>query len=328
MHIKGTSPIDKITVFFLNGMSVIFKILSLINLKFKSMRQIRYPGILIISIDNLSFGGTGKTSLVTEIGKNLEKKNVKFAIVTRGYKSKFENQGTNVQPHHNFNEVGDEAYIFKKRFPMQDIYVGKNRQMSIENAIWNQNKIILLDDGFQTTNIYRNIKIMLFNPNHPYYYLRNFKFLMKNEDFIFFYRFKTINKSQSVHGTYDFKIENFYDTKRKAVHIADASLFGFSALGDNFRFKNDLSAFNLKEFKAYSDHHTYTENEIKALNRLRQEKKIDFLVCTEKDFIKLKGMNLKDIPLIYAKNIIKLDIDLFEFLLEYAEKENYNKTSI
>lgn len=316
----------------MNGVSIIFKTLSLINLTLKSLKQKRFPGVLIISIDNLSFGGTGKTSLVKEIGKHFEKKNIKFAIITRGYKSKFENQCTKVQSYHSFKEVGDEAILFQRRFPRQDIYVGKNRQLSIERAIQDRNNIILMDDGFQTTHIWKDIKIMLFNPNHPYYYLRNFKFLMKNEDFIFFYNTYLNDEDEkrfkpAICGIYHFEPEHFFDIEGKRVDVAGASLFGFSALGDNLRFKNDLSVFNLKEFRGFSDHHAYTEDEIKTLNRLRKEKKIDYLVCTKKDFIKLGGINLKNIPLIYAQNSIKFNIDLMGYLLENAEKKNYTKTS-
>ena len=74
MYFKRNSKIDKLNLFFLNGVSIIFKTLSLIYLKLKSLRQKRFPDTLVISIDNLSFGGTGKTSLVMEIGKNFEKK--------------------------------------------------------------------------------------------------------------------------------------------------------------------------------------------------------------------------------------------------------------
>ena len=112
----------------------------------------------------------------------------KFAIISRGFKSEYENKNVKVKPYHKVKEIGDEAKLLKKKFPEQDIYIGKNRKISIQKAIQDKNKIIILDDGFQTTNIFKDIKIMLFNPEHPYYYLRNFKFLAKNEDFIFFFK--------------------------------------------------------------------------------------------------------------------------------------------
>jgi tetraacyldisaccharide 4'-kinase len=338
MYTKGNSTVNTLTSTLtastqhwyhwpLNAVSLIFKTVSLINLKIKSIRQKNYPGAFIISIDNLSFGGTGKTTLVEEIGKHLEHHHIKFAIVLRGYKSQFETKGTKVQPYHNVREVGDEAKIFKIHFPQQDIYVGKNRCNSIENAIADGNKIILLDDGFQTTHVHKNLKIMLFNPRHPFYYLRNFTFLMKQEDIILFYQ--SMDKKTNttpICGTYDFELEYLYDTQGKVVDIRDSStaisIFGFSALGDNLRFKHDLSrlesTLKMKDFKAFNDHHTYSEEDIKLLNQRRIELKADYLVCTEKDFIKIEHLNLPNfpqIPLIYAKNSIKFNFELMSYII-------------
>jgi len=345
MYSKGNPPVDKIKIPVLNAVSLIFKTISFFNLKRKARRPREFPA-LIVSIDNLSFGGTGKTTLVTELGTQLERKNIKFAVVTRGYKSKYEHAGTRVRPTHDFTDVGDEAEIYKTRFPGQDIYVGKDRVKSIENAVRDNNKIILLDDGFQSANIRKDITVMLLNPYHPYYYLRNFKFLIKKEDFILIYSpGVTPREGQAVpapypshapgrngrepappvpvFGTYDFVPEGFFDPAGNPVDIGTSSLSGFSALGDNRRFKNDLSAFNLAEFTGFADHHVYTQNEIKTLDNRRREINADHLACTEKDFIKLKRINLTNIPLIYFRNSIKLDIDLMDVILDYAEKENY-----
>lgn len=340
MHIKGNSVITKITVFLLNGLSILFKTISLLNLKCKSLRPAKYPA-LVISVDNLSFGGTGKTTLVTEIGKHLGQKNMGFAIVTRGYKAKLEARGAKVEPHHNVNDVGDEAILYRRRFRLsrQDVYVGKNRLRSIDSAIRDGHKIILLDDGFQSTHIQKDIKIMLFNPCHPYYYLRNFKRLMKKEDFIYFYRKLPPGAEEkykpAVCGVYNFEILHFCTAAGTTLapdDIRRAALLGFSALGDNERFKNDLAAFNLVEFIPFNDHHPYTEKEIRALNARRIEKKADYLACTEKDFIKLTNINMDDIPLIYLQNSIKLSPNLMDYVLEnakhaeyakYAGKENY-----
>jgi len=326
MYFKGNSPIHRLTTWLFNAASIIFKILSLVNLKRKSLRQTKYPEALIISIDNLSFGGTGKTTLTIQIGKFLEARNIKFAVVTRGYKSTSETEGAVVQPHHGVNQVGDEAKLFKHRFPQQDIYVGKDRESSIKKAIANANKIILLDDGFQTTNIHKDIKIMLFNPYHPYYYLRNFKFLMKKENYVFFYKstgpYPFNRPGGPICGSYDFEWEGFCDPEGKSIDIRNVSIFGFSALGDNLRFKHDLSAWQLKEFKGYNDHHAYTKADIHRLNRQRIQKNADYLVCTEKDFMKIKHFNSTKIPLIYARNSIKFSFDLMDCIWKYAEEKN------
>lgn len=331
MYIGGNSPFHYLTVPLLNGVSVIFKTLSYINLRRKESRPRKFPA-LIVSIDNLSFGGTGKTTLVTMIGEHLDNENIPFAVVTRGYKSRYEHTGTRVLPEHDFTDVGDEAVIYRTRFPRRDIFVGKDRGRSIEDAVQRNNKIILLDDGFQSTNIHKDISVMLVNPNHPYYYLRNFKFMAKKEDFIFIYRpggppFKNgVPPSKTdtpCVGAYHFEPSGFCDAAGAPVRTGNAPLFGFSALGDNTRFRNELSSFNLAGFQGFPDHHGFTETELKRLDERREESKAAYLVCTEKDFIKIKNIILAGIPLIYFQNSIKLEIDLLGYILDYAKKENY-----
>jgi tetraacyldisaccharide 4'-kinase len=324
MYIEGNSAFHRLSRWFLNALSLVFKTLSLVNLKRKALRKQRFPAATIVSIDNLSFGGTGKTTLVIEIGEYLQKNRIKFAIVTRGYRSHFEARGTEVKLYHSPGEVGDEAALFKHRFPQQDIYVGKNRKHSIIKALGKNNKIILLDDGFQSTDIYKDLKIMLVNPLHPYYFLRNFKWLMREEDWVFFYRtLLSCPPGGPVCGTYDFEPGGFRDREDRPVDTRGAALLGFSALGDNARFRNDLSRFNLVEFHGFNDHYAYKEKDLHRLNQRRIQVKADYLVCTEKDFMKIKPINFPSLPLIYVRNSIKLSFDLMSLILKYAkEKDN------
>jgi tetraacyldisaccharide-1-P 4'-kinase len=86
----------------------------------------------------------------------------------------------------------------------------------------------------------------------------------------------------------------------------------------------------MADFKAFNDHHTYSEKDINFLDQRRIELNADYLVCTEKDFIKIKYLNLPNlpqIPLIYAKNSIKFNFDLMSYIIqEYAkEKEKNNR---
>jgi tetraacyldisaccharide 4'-kinase len=303
---------NKIIIYFLNLLSVIFKVFSFLNLRIKSLRQKRYDEIVIISIDNLSFGGTGKTTMAAEIGRILQEKGIPFAVVSRGYKAQYEKNGLMVELHHSAEEVGDEAKLLKARFPDRDVLIGSSRHASIMRAVERKNRVVILDDGFQSTDITRDIKIMLFNPRHPYYYLRNFKFLMKDEDYVLFYD----PEGKAEHdNTYRFAGEDFRDINGNIVKVDGEALFAFSALGDNRRFRDDLSGFNLKGFESYRDHYPFTEKDIEYLDERRKEAGAAYLVCTEKDFVKLMDYNLVHIPLIYAKNVIKCTIDLTGIIL-------------
>lgn len=335
MHIGSNSNPNKIAVFILNGFSLLFKIVSLINLKIKSLRQVTYEEAFIVSVDNLSFGGTGKTPLVIQIGEHLQKKKLKFAVITRGYKSEYEKRGIKALPVHTVKDIGDEAILFKKTFKNQDILVGKNRHDSIKEAIQSGNRIILLDDGFQSTDIFKNLKILLVNPNHHYYFLRNFKFMAKREDIILTYnpgwsssqsgpqpQVNLFPEDKPLNGVYNFERGKFYDQKGRETSINNSPIFGFSAIGDNLRFKKDLSSFHLVGFKGYRDHHKFTERELSNLDNTRKQNRAEYLVCTEKDFARIFPILGENIPLIYLKNRIKYSINLTDILLIHAKKKN------
>ena len=111
-------------------------------------------------------------------------------------------------------------------------------------------------------------------------------------------------------GAYYFAIENFYDAAEKAIDPGQAVLFGFSGVGDNRRFRRDLSDFNLTGFQGYKDHFAFTEADIRELDSGRRQLGAQYLVCTEKDYVKIMDFDLRDIPLLYVRNVIKLDVDI------------------
>lgn len=334
MHFRGDSVGYALKTGFLNIVSVIFKALSFVNLYFKSSRLQIYPGVVIVSVDNLSFGGTGKTSLVIELGRHLQAERVDFAIVTRGYRSLYERTGNKVERNHTVQEVGDEARLYQEVFPEQDIYIGRDRRVSIAQAVRDGNEVILLDDGFQSTYIKKDLAIMLWNPGHPYYYLRNFKWLMNREDIILVYTQPGVeitrkdatpgNPVKPRYGSYRFEPTGFRDGQGSKIEIHQAPVVAFAAVGDNRRFEEELRQMGVavRAFRAFRDHHPYKQQDLEELEKLRVEKGARFLVCTWKDFIKIKPYNLQQIPFIYAENSIKFDIDLVEVILDYAGKKS------
>lgn len=314
MFDKRDQKVIKVITPVLNLLSVIYKSISFINLKLRSLREGRFSGTFIISVDNLSFGGTGKTSMVIAIGKILEKSGFTFSIVTRGYGSKFEKEGVVVKEEHLCSEVGDEAKVLKKKFPGSDIFVGKNRKNSIKKSIKRGNDVVILDDGFQSTHIKKDLSILLFNREHPYYYLRNFKFMAKSEDFVIYYDPSFFEDKTAVKGKYGFDKTEFFNLNGTDFDPEGAGIYGFSALGDNKRFEKDLSGFNLKGFKGFRDHHRFSPEDIVLLSRAREEAGAEYLVCTLKDLVKVAEISHIEIPLIYAENRIQFDLELRKFL--------------
>jgi tetraacyldisaccharide 4'-kinase len=323
MHVRSNSTIYRLSVPALNLVSLLFKTLSLVNLKIKALRQKHFPHLFIISVDNLSFGGTGKTPLVIAIGQALEKRSAPFAIISRGYRSGHEKNGTLVEPGQSAAEVGDEPWLFKRRFPNRDVIIGRNRLRSIATAAARKNRIVILDDGLQTSQVKKDFSIMLVNPAHPYFYLRNFKCLARHESLVLYYQQKGQAGKAVQPGTYEFTRVDFRDSRNLQVDVGAARIIAFSALGDNERFKNDMNNYTLVAFRGFSDHHAFTLSDMQALENLRREKDATWMVCSEKDFCKINKFLDAAIPLIYIRNRIELPGDAIEQIIKHAAEKGF-----
>ena len=323
MHFRSNSTLYRLSFPALNLVSLLFKTVSFFNLKIKGLRQNHFPHLFIISVDNLSFGGTGKTPLVIAIGQALEKRAVPFAIISRGYRSDHEKKGTLVEPTQTAEEVGDEPWLLKKYFPNRDVIIGRDRLQSIATAAARKNRVVILDDGLQTSQVNKDFSIMLVNPNHPYFYLRNFKFLARRETLVLYYQQRRQNGEAVPPGTYEFTREDFLDSRNRQVDISAAKIIAFSALGDNERFKNDMGRYHLAAFREFSDHHAFSMTDIQALENLRKEKGATWMVCTEKDFCKINKFLNAVIPLIYVRNRIELPDGAIEQIIKHAAEKNF-----
>jgi tetraacyldisaccharide 4'-kinase len=122
----------------------------------------RFP-VPIISVGNITMGGTGKTPIVAEIAEALKARGKKVAIVSRGYKASYKEEAIKV----NFKAAdaasvyGDEPVWFAKKIQIP-VYVGRRRVKAIELAIRDSKPdIILADDGFQHRWFERDENIVL-----------------------------------------------------------------------------------------------------------------------------------------------------------------------
>ncbi len=188
MQPAANTALSRLSRPVLNLASLVFKGISFLNIELRALAQKEFPHLFIISVDNLSFGGTGKTPLVLAIGRALEKQGARFAVISRGYRSAYEKEGTLVQAAHACREVGDEPLLLKASFPDQDVFVGRDRVRSLAAAAAAGRRIVILDDGFQSSHIKKDFSVLLLNPGHPYFYLRNFKFMRRRADRVLTFR--------------------------------------------------------------------------------------------------------------------------------------------
>ncbi len=124
--------------------------------------------IPVISVGNLSIGGTGKTPHIEYLIRLL-KDYIEVATLSRGYQRKTKGY-LKVQPSFNANQSGDEPLQFARKFPDVLVTVGEDRSFAIPK-IMQQNpetQVILLDDAFQHLSVKPGLNILLTEYERPF----------------------------------------------------------------------------------------------------------------------------------------------------------------
>jgi tetraacyldisaccharide 4'-kinase len=124
--------------------------------------------IPVISVGNLSVGGTGKTPHTEYLIRMLQDY-LLLAVVSRGYKRKTSGY-LEVTPYHNASQTGDEPLQFKRKHPYIPVIVAESRSLAIPQVIrtYPGIQLILLDDGFQHREVVPGLNILLTEYNRLY----------------------------------------------------------------------------------------------------------------------------------------------------------------
>lgn len=261
-------------------------------------------GIPIISIGNLTIGGSGKTPITIELAKNFND----VCVILRGYgrvsKGLFV-VSLNGEIKVDVSTSGDEAMLLAASLKNATVIVSEDRVLGINKAKELGCKVIFLDDGFSKYNI-KKFDILLKPKDEP---TNNFCIPSgAYREPKSFYKKANLVLKEGI----DFKrvVEIKKDGQKSELPEKTILLTAISKPKRLLEFlpKNIVTIF-------FEDHHTFTKDEIDTI----LEKYIDFaIVTTQKDFVKLKKFYLKDIY------IMDLKIELCE-KLDFKELNAYLK---
>lgn len=315
----------------------------------------------VISIGNITVGGTGKTPHTEYLIRLLEKQ-YKIAFLSRGYKRKtrdfrYATESSTVE------EIGDEPWQIRHKFPKIIVAVDRNRVNGIRNIqeSYAETDIILLDDAFQHRSVKPGINILLVDYNRPIFYdkllphgqLRE-PVSGKDRADIFIVTKSPLNMSamdrrlfsmnidplphQSVYFSsikYNAPLPVFSDAKSE-VDFQDKSLFVLLVTGIAAT-KSILDHLKKKytnvEHAQFADHHFFTANDIRSIQQkfdaITGEKKI--ILTTEKDAVRLRTLPVSDMnPAVWYYIPIEIEFlhdegELFNRqILHYINKNSRN----
>jgi tetraacyldisaccharide 4'-kinase len=289
----------------------------------------------VISVGNLTTGGTGKTPMVLWIAERLlgEQKNV--GILTRGYRGEKIVQQSKNNPRKGATNASittsDEVRLLQSRLGNRVQFgVGANRyEQGRELAKLGVNWFVL-DDGFQHLQLARDVDIVLIDATNPFSsgrllpagHLREPRSALARADIIVITRSTHAPAIESaIHR--DSAAPIFYARpKLDAIHsftegqLAGAvapdalpKLFAFCAIGNPSAFLDDLRTWgcNVAGHKFFPDHHRYTENDDQEILQHAGEAGARGLICTEKDLYNLHAIYCGKLPTFYCSNSMQLD---------------------
>ncbi len=137
-------------------------------------RRTRLPA-LVISIGNLTVGGTGKTTATMAVARWLTGRGKRTAILSRGYRGSGETGMAVVSegagPAIDVRQSGDEPYMMAQALPGMSVLVGKDRRRTGRRAVDELGaQALVLDDGFQYQRLEKDIEIVLVDALLPFGY--------------------------------------------------------------------------------------------------------------------------------------------------------------
>ncbi len=322
-------------------------ILSPLSLTYRAITELRrllykkeiLPSIridaIVISIGNITVGGSGKTPLVETIAEHLLSKGYRPAILSRGYGRKggeivIVSDGKNIctQP----KIAGDEPSLLAKNLQTIPVIVGQDRTKSGAIAVKKMGcNILILDDGFQHLRMKRDLDIVVVNGIDPWGNgqllpagpLREPLTSLREADIIIISRKQQIKKREKVIKHIrrytdspvifsDHKPLEFVRMDNKKIlpldHLKDRKVVAFAGIGSPESFRKSLEELNIKieRFVQFRDHHWYTKKDIQHILDIAEKYRVDGIVTTEKDSFRIPYFNKTNFPLYYLR--IKFEI--------------------
>ena len=301
----------------------------------------------VISVGNITFGGTSKTPIAGVIAKELHAEGFKPGIVLRGYRGRIDrdnllpevvSDGEKIFLH--WRDAGDEArqiaeQLINDNFDIP-VAVGRDRVAASELLI-NQCGIdlIVLDDGYQYSRLRRDFDVVLVDAMRPFGNLTLGNGLLREPllaliraDAVLVTHTEAVEKNRiedvtrkirrstgGKHPVYNAmtsvkRVGTFPNSAEiSSQELGEMRYMGFAGIGNirSFEFTLNNLPGELIEFIGYPDHHPYTKRDIGRISRKSRAMGVDIVLTTSKDAVRLREYS-DDID--FKLGVVEIDIEI------------------
>ena len=322
---------------------------------------------IVISIGNITLGGTGKTPFVEYIARYLKQEGHSVAILTRGYSrgsrgrrvlnvpassASVENSAHLVTGDHvgreqsvsngsapgqvfengleTHREFGDEPLMLARGLPDVPIIIDKNRFAAGQWAERETGaRVMVLDDAYQHLALGRDLNILLIDATDPFGgfemapfgRLREPLYGLKRADAVIVTRaHRSFDQGQLLTVLKLFcgptvPVMYFHSTLARFRHLPTGEVYdarefaGWNAallcgIGNPLAFADDVLqiGINIVSESFFADHHSYTQDEVDQVNRAAEAAQAHAILITEKDAVRMEGLQFGAIP-VYAAQL-------------------------
>lgn len=272
----------------------------------------------VISVGNITTGGTGKTPMVIETARRLLERHRTPAVVSRGYKAAT-------------NQEADELRLVRRRLPEAVCVADPDRLRGARAAIdQREADVILLDDGFQHRRLARDVDIVLIDATCPFGYghllprgllreplegLRRASLLVISRadqvDDVSLELIETaleqyapqVPRLRSRHRPAGLVALDGSDARRSPDRVGPVFCFAAIANPAAFRKTVENTGIRVAGVRWWPDHHAYRERDVLRVHQLARRTGATALVTTEKDAVKLSDLAVSWTTPVYAQRI-------------------------
>jgi len=300
----------------------------------------------VISVGNLTLGGTGKTPTVIQVAQLLKSKHRRPVVVSRGYGRKGETEIVVVSDGRSVlvdaQTGGDEPVMIGTKLPGIAVVVGRRRYQAALLALQRfKPDVVILDDGFQHLPLKRDLDIVLIDAGNPFGNGKLFPAGILREPMNALERAHAVLITKA-DGTPDvgslketvrrYTPARIFTSRQVPVDLIDSrsaeikplsdlrgsrvlALSGIASPDSFVSMLRSLGA-DVAAVGTYPDHFEYQRSDLEAVFRKAADEKVRLIVTTEKDAIRLKKLQADGVWALRIEQVVNEHAEWETFLLE------------